>query len=127
MKTKELIVGIKSLEKGLEEFSTTLKALQRGERVKPKEERLNFVSLEAARKFLTPKRIELLRAVHRQEPRSIYELAKSLARDLRNVKDDVDLLAQVGLIELEHEHDARERIVPRVAYDNLEVRFQIAV
>src|SRR5476649_2745941 len=103
MKTKELIAGIKSVEKGLEEFSSTLKALQRGERVKPRGERLNFVSFEAARKFLTPKRIELLRAVHRQEPRSIYELAKSLERDLRNVKDDVDLLVQVGLIELEYE------------------------
>jgi len=127
MKTKELIVGIKSLEKGLEEFSTTLKALQRGERVKPQGERLNFVSLEAARKFLTPKRIDLLRVVHRQEPQSIYELAKSVDRDFKNVKDDVELLARVGLIELEHEHDARERITPRVGYDNLEVRFQIAV
>ncbi len=127
MKTKELIVGIKSLEKGLEEFSTTLKALEKGKRLKPQGERLNFVSLEAARQFLTPKRIHLLQIVHRQEPRSIYELAKLADRDVKNVQDDVELLARVGLIELARERTARERIVPRVGYDNLEVRFQIAV
>ena len=127
MKTKELIVDIKSLEKGLHDFSNTLKAIQHGERVHPKGERLNFVSLEAARKFLTPKRIALLRAVHHHEPRSIYALAKVVERNFKNVKDDVALLAHVGLIELEHERHSRERTIPHVGYDNLEVRFQIAV
>jgi hypothetical protein len=40
MKTKELVIGIKSIETGLEEFGKTLKALERGERVKPQAERL---------------------------------------------------------------------------------------
>lgn len=127
MKTKELVLGIKSLEKGLHEFGKTLRALEQGKPVRPQGEKLNFVSLEAARKFFTPRRIELLSLIHHKEPRSIYELAKLAARDLKNVQEDVELLARVGLIELEHERDARERVIPRVDYDNLEVRFQIAV
>jgi predicted transcriptional regulator len=127
MKTKELIIGIKSVEQGLKEFSTTLKSLGAGKPVKPKGEKLNFVSLEAARTFFTPKRIELLKLIHHKEPNSVYELAKMAGRDLKNVQQDVGILARVGLIDLEQEKRGRERTTPKVDYDHLEVRFQIAV
>ncbi len=127
MKTKELIIGIKSVEKGLGEFSKTLKALEQGKTVQPQEEKLNFVSLEAARTFFTPKRIELLKLIHHKEPRSVYDLAKLADRHLKNVQDDVGILARMGLIELDHQEEGRGKSVPKVDYDQLEVRFQIAV
>lgn len=127
MKTKELVIGIKELEKGLLDFSNTLKAIEQGKKVQPKGGKINFVSLEAARSFFTPKRIELLNLIHHQEPQSLYELAKLAHRDMKNVQDDVDLLARVGLIDLEHEKQGRERTVPIVSYDNLDIRLQIAV
>lgn len=127
MKTKELIVGIKSLKKGLREFSNTLKTIEQGKSVHPQGEKLNFVSLEAARTFLTSKRVELLKLIHHEEPGSIYELAKLADRDLKNVQDDVAILARVGLIDLGQEKHGRGRTVPKVDYDNLEVRLQIAV
>jgi len=127
MKTKELIIGIKSVQKGLQEFSKTLKALEQRKSVQPQQEKLNFVSLEAARTFFTPKRIELLKLIHHKEPSSIYELAKMADRHLKNVQEDVGILARVGLIDLEQEKEGRGRSVPKVDYDQLEVRFQIAV
>jgi len=127
MKTKELVIGIKSIEKGLGEFSEVLKALEQGKTLTPKKEKLNFVSLEAARTFFTPKRIQLLRLIHHKTPRSIYELAKLADRHLKNVQEDVAILARVGLVDLEQSEEGRSRSVPRVDYDQLEVRFQIAV
>src|SRR5258706_15824632 len=127
MKTKELIIGIKSVEKGLGEFSKTLKALEQGKTVQPQEEKLNFVSLEDDRTFFTPKRIELLKLIHHKEPRSVYDLAKLADRHLKNVQDDVGILARMGLIELDHQEEGRGKSVPKVDYDQLEVRFQIAV
>src|SRR5258708_7518786 len=127
MKTKELIIGIKSVEQGLGEFSKTLKAIEHGKTVQPQGEKLNFVSLEAARTFFTPKRIELLKLIHHKEPRSIYDLAKLADRHLKNVQDDVGILARIGLIDLEQQEEGRGKSVSKVDYDQLEVRFKIAV
>src|ERR1700727_1473012 len=127
MKTKELVIGIKSLKTVLQEVSRTIKSIEQGKHVKPQKEELNFVSLEAARNFFTPKRIQLLTLIHHQEPRSIYELAKLAKRHLKNVQDDVGILARVGLIDLERKRVGRGRNIPKVDYDKLEVRFQIAV
>lgn len=127
MKTKELVIGIKSVEQGLSEMGETLQAIGTGKTLHPQKERLNFVSIEAARTFFTPKRIALLTLIHREQPHSIYELAKLADRNLKNVQEDVALLARIGLIDLEHEKKGRDRSVPKVDYDKLAVRMEFAV
>lgn len=52
-------------------------------------EGLSFGNLEAMRKVLTPKWLGLLRVIRRDRPASVYALAKTTGRDLRNVQDDV--------------------------------------
>jgi len=48
---------------------------------------------------LTPARWALLERLAKEGPRSIYQLAKALGRDYKNVHTDVGQLAALGLIE----------------------------
>jgi predicted transcriptional regulator len=61
--------------------------------------RLHFASYRQLHATLTEKRMALLEHVALREGMSIRQLAGELARDYRNVYDDVQRLAQLGLIE----------------------------
>jgi predicted transcriptional regulator len=50
-------------------------------------------------RILSPKRLELLRHLHRQPARSIRALALALGRDYRRVHDDVEALEGAGLLD----------------------------
>lgn len=74
-------------------------AWQRLERGKPvKETHLTFFSFEAMMATLSPKRLELLKHVHRHPVATVAELAKTLGRDYKRVHDDVSALAHAGLL-----------------------------
>jgi predicted transcriptional regulator len=68
-----------------------------GERVR--EYHLTFDSFETLAKVLTPRRLELLRHVHKHPAASIRALAQALGRDYRRVHDDVEALAEAGLLQ----------------------------
>lgn len=86
-----------------------------------------FTSLEAARNFLTRERLALLRAVRERHPRSIYELAKIVDRDLKNVQQDVALLERHGLIKLtEKRRGEKSKVrVPEALFDEIALRIAI--
>lgn len=125
MKIKNITVGIKSPEEGLKEFSETVKAIQRGESPK-KKEGLFFVDLEAMRKVLTSKRLQLLHIIRDKHPESIYALAQIVKRDLKNVRQDITLLSRMGLVSLSRKSAVRDRMTPMVGYDNLQLRIPVA-
>jgi predicted transcriptional regulator len=60
---------------------------------------LSIVDLPLLLRTLTPARWALLERLRQLGPASIYELAKQLERDYKNVHTDVTSLAKVGLIE----------------------------
>ena len=60
---------------------------------------LTLADLPLLLKTLSPARFDLLQALNRGGPMSIYELAKRLGRDYKNVHTDVTQLARLGLIE----------------------------
>ncbi|MBL6618216.1 MAG: hypothetical protein ISP45_29690 [Reyranella sp.] len=74
---------------------------KRGDRVR--EHHISFDSFETLAKVLTTRRLELLRYVHRHPAASIRALAQALDRDYRRVHDDVEALAEAGLLEREEE------------------------
>lgn len=75
-------------------------ALKGGTKREYPEGTIFFTSLTAVAKALSPTRLELLGAILRQKPESIYALAKIVERDFKNVYGDVRILSQIGLIEL---------------------------
>lgn len=70
---------------------------ERGETVG--EHHLSFDSFETMTRVLTPKRIALLRHLHRQPSASVAALSRAVKRDYKRVHEDVDALATAGLIE----------------------------
>ena len=112
-------ITIQSLEEGLQAFGQVARAIQRGHPPKTMRGGLSFSSLEVMRKVLTPKRLALLQVIRQDRPASIYALAKTTGRDLRNVQDDVAMLARLGLVSLSRGRHARAGVSPRVGYDQI--------
>ena len=120
MKVKNVTIGIKSIEEVLNNAKAAMKRLERGEKVRKRRPGIYFESLEIMRKAITPERVKILKVIKEKHPASIYELAKLLNRNLKNVADDVHYLAELGLIELEKgKSNGREKIMPIVNYDKL--------
>lgn len=124
MKIKRLKVGVRSLDEGLQEFGSTLKAIQSG-KVLTKRTGVYFVSVEAMRQVLTPSRLTLLHLIRARRPRSIAALAKLLGRNFKNVHADLKLLADLGLVHLEPGAHLRDSVTPTVPYER--IQFEIAV
>ncbi len=73
---------------------------ERGELTSENAERhVGFESYERFARILTPRRLELLRHVHRQPARSVRALAQALGRDYRRVHEDVQALVDAGLLD----------------------------
>ncbi len=113
MKVKTVTVGIRSSEDVLAEAAATMKAVATGQTVRPKKRRLFFTSPEALRKFLTPKRIALIQLIRSQKPTSINALAVLAHRDFKRVYEDVQALAETGLVDLSRE--TGRKVIPSVA------------
>jgi predicted transcriptional regulator len=120
MRVKNVTIGIKSIEEVLEGAKEVMKKLERGEKVRKKKPGIYFESLEVMRKAITPERVKILKVIKEKHPESIYELAKLLHRNLKNVSDDVHYLAELGLIELEKgKSNGREKTIPIVNYSKI--------
>lgn len=120
MKIKNVIIGIKSIEEVLNNAKDVMERLERGEKVKKKRAGVYFENLDVMRKAITHERLKILKAIKGKHPASIYELAKLLNRNLKNVSDDVHYLADLGLIELEKgKINGREKTTPIVNYEKI--------
>ena len=123
---KTLTIQIKSTKDALGGFRESFKAVEAGRRVTC-HKGVYFTSIEAARNLLTPNRLRLLRAIRRNRPGSIYELAKLVGRDLKNVQDDLRVLDEYGLVQLKRGRSAgrRETKVPRALFEEIALRIAI--
>lgn len=120
MKVKNVTIGIKSIEEVLNSAKNVMERLERGEKVRKKKPGIYFESLEVMRKAITHERVKIIKVIKDKHPQSIYELAKLLGRNLKNVADDVHYLAELGLIELEKgKSNGRKKTMPVVKYDKI--------
>ena len=81
---------------------------------------IGFENWETMVRTLSPKRLELLRHVHRNPPRSIRALAQALGRDYRRVHEDVEALVAAGLID-------RDENGLRAEYDAFDVSMRVGL
>jgi len=119
MRVKNVTIGIKGVKDVLSDAKDVMKRLERGEKVKKKKAGIYFENLDTMRKAITEERVRILKTIKEKHPTSIYELAKMLHRNIKNVSDDVHYLADLGLIELEKTKDGREKTTPFVNYDKI--------
>ena len=93
---KRVKVHVGTLEEMGQRFVSAWHRLESGEKVR--ERHVTFPDLSAMLNALSPKRLELLRDVHRQPAPSVKALAERLGRDYKRVHEDVETLAATGLL-----------------------------
>jgi predicted transcriptional regulator len=100
--SKRVKVHVGTIEEMGKRFVNAWHRLERGEKVR--ERHLTFPDLPAMLNALTPKRLELLRDVHREPAPSVKALAERLGRDYKRVHEDVETLTASGLLQREDGH-----------------------
>ncbi len=118
MKVKKIDIGIKALGESLKDFADTWRSLEGGHKVR-KHKGIYFDSVDNMRAVLTNNRLLILKAIREHKPKSVYELAKILGRDLKNVKQDLKLLSDIGLVTLERRETDKRRRIPHVDYSKI--------
>ena len=119
IKTKELKLYIEDTADFKKKIKAELQDIDKGKAKKLREDSISFQSLDQLRKFLTPKRLELLRTVRHKKPSSIYELAKLVGRTPENVNTDIKFLKKLGFVEVTKVKELRKKSVPEVSYDKM--------
>jgi predicted transcriptional regulator len=116
-----LRITIASAEDAFDETVAAAGAAEDGE------QRDAVVSLEAAtgiRKLLTDRRLELLRSLMGQPAESITELTDRLDRSYSAVHEDVEILAEYGIVQYREAGQSKQPFVP---YETIEFDVTIRV
>ena len=94
---RKLEIRIGAAGDALDRFEAAWHRVQEGRAMRPLEI-LSFADLPAMLKTLSPARWKLMQDLREKGACTIYELAKRLQRDYKNVHTDVTQLARLGLI-----------------------------
>ena len=125
IETKKLKLYIEDVYKFKKKIKKELKAIDSGKAKKLGDDSISFQSLDQLRKFLTNKRLELLRVIKHKNPKSVYELAKLVGRTPENVNSDIKLLKQMGFVETTKVKEVRNKLMPEVSYDRMTLEINV--
>jgi len=126
IKVKNIDIVIESDEEFFQRAQKVFSDLDKKKLPSKFKERLSFQNLDSFRKILTKQRLKVLHIIKHQHPKSIYELAKMTKRDMKNIRDDLSKLKELGLIEMVKEKEnKREPLIPVTKYDKLQVSIEI--
>lgn len=82
------------------------------------EDTIFFESLDLVDSFINPMKAKIIRAIQKNHPQSIYELAQILDKDQGYIQKEVKFLEGLGILEIDAVKDhGRTRNVPKVIYD----------
>lgn len=104
------------------DLETDLGDLEAGEAVEAREPTLTIEDLETFGRVFRPTNLELLEAIANDEPGSIRELARVVERHPPEVTENVNELADYGLVDIERDGRAKR---PIVRYDEIDVDLPI--
>ena len=121
MRIKRIFVGVKKLDNALKEAGSAFEEVSKGRTIK-KRRAIYFSNLKEMRRILTERRLELLKTIKDRKPSSVYELARVLNRDLKNVLQDVSYLEELGIIAVSKIGDKK---VPRFGYDRISLEVSV--
>ncbi len=104
---KNLKIQIKTLDDSLNQFTHIAEKVIRGKPVK-KVQATYLADAATARSIFTEGRIKIIQILKKKKIHSIYELAKIVNRDFKNVYDDVQFLSEIGIIAI-HEKETKRK------------------
>ena len=94
---------------------------------RPKRKELFFDSIQTFKKFMNQNKLQILMAISRLKPTSIYQLEKIINRKYPHVLKDCKQLAALGFINLIESNKAKKQLHPKLTfdYDFIRVRSEI--
>lgn len=105
-----LVVTVTSSGEFHDDVSGRIEALDDGDAVESTPT-LSFTSYDDLLGTLTPRVLDLIEAIRREEPASINEAARVVDRDVKNVHEELDRLARLGIILFEEEGQRKRPVV----------------
>ncbi|ELY41587.1 hypothetical protein C495_16670 [Natronorubrum sulfidifaciens JCM 14089] len=105
-----LVVTVKSSSEFHDDVTDGIKGLERGDAV-DSPPTLSFTSYDDLMETLTPRVLNLIEAIRREEPSSINETARVVDRDVKNVHEELSRLAQLGIIFFEEDDQSKRPVV----------------
>lgn len=125
MKVKRVRIAVRPPGKIFDEAAVVVRKIEAGKKMPAAKDWVYFSDAREMGKMLTPKRLEILKAIRDHRPSSVRALAHLTDRNVKNVADDVALLVSLGLVELETRGGPGRRKVPRVGYETLTVEVHL--
>jgi len=105
-----LVVTVKSSSEFHDDVTDGIKTLERGDAV-DSPPTLSFTSYDELMETLTPRVLDLIEAIRREEPSSINETARVVDRDVKNVHEELSRLAHLGIIFFEEDGQSKRPVV----------------
>ncbi len=82
--------------------------------------------LSLLRSLLSNEKARILHVLKTKQPNSIYELAKTVGRDFKSVRQDIRVMEQMGFIEMIPVHKGkRQKLKPLLVIDQLNITITI--
>ena len=124
---KTVTFSIRPLSEVGDEFTKIFDAVRTvTEFQKKSRDEAGFASIEAERNFLTRARLALMRTIRTRHPGSLYELAKMVKRDFKNVQEDIGILERHGPVRMSKEPRGKRKVkVPQVLFEEIALKIAI--
>ena len=124
MKVKNVKLNIQDEDAFINGIKQDMEKAVNGKEIN-RESVISFESIATMKKFITDERVRVIKAIKAHKPASIYELAKLLHRDAKNVSNDVHYLSDLGLVDIEKQDKGRAKTKPVVDYDKIVLEIAI--
>jgi predicted transcriptional regulator len=105
-----LVVTVKSASEFHDDVTDGIKTLEQEDTV-DSTPLLSFTSYDDLMETLTPRVLDLIEAIRRDDPSSINEAARVVDRDVKNVHEELSRLAQLGIIFFEEDGQGKRPVV----------------
>jgi predicted transcriptional regulator len=121
---KKLVVSIKSSSESLASFKKALKAARKGQ-LKKQHYELSFDNKKDFDRFI--KNLGILATILTHKPKSVYELAKLVERDVSNLNKLISFFEEIGAVKIKtHTVNGRAVKTPVVKYEQIEFDLKVA-
>ena len=125
MRKKTLVISLKSNKKFFSDIKDSMKSIQAGNVPKTTQYEISFEDPKALNKFI--KNLPILMVILNQSPKTIYELAKILGRDVSNIRKIVSFFEEMGAVKIEEKKVSGKTVKkPVVFYDKIEFQLKAA-
>ena len=114
MSLKKLTITFQEIE---ELFNEVNKSIEAGTNDVDLENSITFNSIDTYRSFMTSNKANILSAISKLKPSSVYELAAYLNRKPQHVLADCRSLESHGFIKLTQEQSGRMPLCPELAFE----------